>query len=80
MATEDEIRNVKRRHAPGLLSQPGVCGVGIEKDETGSYVLTVHLDSNASDVRKRLPDELEGHPVKYVVSGPFQKLPAAAKK
>ena len=33
MATEEEARAVKRRHSPQLLRQPGVCGVGVEKDE-----------------------------------------------
>jgi len=53
-----------------------VSGVGIEKDESGSYVLAVHLDSDDSETGKDLPEEIEGHPVKYIRSGPFRKLPA----
>ena len=73
MATEEKIRDVKRRHSLHLLKQPGVCGVGVERDEAGDYVLAVHLDDPGA--RANLPDEIEGHPVKYVQSGPFRKLP-----
>lgn len=77
MATEYEVREVKRRYAPHLLKQPGVSGVGVEKDDAGDYVLTIHLDTEDPEVRKTLPDELEGHRVRYVHSGPFRKLPAS---
>jgi hypothetical protein len=79
MATEQEIREVKRRHASRLLSQPGVSGVGIEKDDAGEYVLAVHLDTDNPEADKSLPDEIEGHRVKYIRSGPFRKLPAKDK-
>ena len=72
MATEEKIREVKRRHSMNLLKQPGVSGVGVERDEAGDYVLTIHIDDAAA--RANLPDEIEGHPVKYVHSGPFRAL------
>jgi hypothetical protein len=74
MASEEEVRKIKRRHAPQLLSQPGVCGVGVEKDEHGEYVLVIHLDTHDPEARKRLPKQIEGHPVKFIQSGPFRKL------
>ena len=74
IATEKEIREVKRRHSALLLSQPGVSGVGIEKDDTGEYVLAVHLDADKPEAEKELPAEIEGVPVKYVRSGPFEKF------
>jgi hypothetical protein len=77
MATEEELREVKRRHAPQLLKQPGVCGVGVEKDDSGDYVLAIHLDTDDPEVLKELPDHVEGHRVRYVQSGPFRKLPAS---
>jgi hypothetical protein len=76
MATEDEIRGLKQRHGRELLSQRGVSGVGIERDEAGEYVLAVHLDSDAAEAANKLPQEIEGHRVKYVVSGPFRKFRA----
>ena len=69
---DDAIRNLKRRHAPDLMRRPGVAGVGIERDEEGRDVLTVHLTSDDPAVRADLPDTLEGHPVRYVHTGPFR--------
>jgi hypothetical protein len=74
IATEQEIRDVKHRLSARLLSQPGVSGVGIEKDDAGEYVLAIHLDSEDPEAGKELAAELEGVPVKYVRSGPFRKL------
>ncbi|HEY3027707.1 MAG TPA: hypothetical protein VGJ55_16285 [Pyrinomonadaceae bacterium] len=51
-------------------------GVGIEKDDAGEYVLAVHLNADDPEAGKDLPDEIEGHSVKYIKSGPFRKLPA----
>ena len=51
-------------------------GVGVEKDDTGEYVLAVHLDSNNPAAGKGMPDEIDGCPVRYIRSGPFQKLSA----
>ena len=79
IATEQEIRELKHRHSARLLSQPGVSGVGIEKDDSGEYVLAVHLDSDDPEARKLFPDEIEGHRVKYIKSGPFRKLTANDK-
>ncbi len=74
MATEEEIREVKRRHSPNLLRQAGVCGVGVEKDDKGEYVIALHLDTDDPEVLARLPNQIEGHSVKFIRSGPFRKL------
>jgi hypothetical protein len=74
MSSEEEARAVKRRHSPQLLHQPGVCGVGVEKDEAGNYVIAIHLDTDDPAVRARLPQQIEGYPVKPVLSGPFRKF------
>ena len=70
MGTHDEIRALKDRYSSKLLSTAGVCGVGIEKSGD-DYVLVVHLDD--SKARERLPQQLDGHEIRYVVSGPFSK-------
>ena len=72
MATEAQLREVKRRHSPRLLQMPGVSGVGIEKDDTGEYVLAVHVNTNDTHAEENLPETLEGHRVKVVRSGPFK--------
>jgi hypothetical protein len=74
MGTLDELKLVKRRNSADLLRRPGVCGVDIETDPLGNAVLTVHLETDDPKVRKTLPDKIEGHAVKYVHTGPFQKL------
>ena len=78
MATEEEIRELKRRHSSQLLGRPGVCGVGVERDESGQYLLAVHVDTDDAEVLRGLPEEIEGHAVRYVRSGPFRKLPGDA--
>ena len=74
MATEQELRELKRRHSDRLLRQPGVCGVGVEKDEHGNFVLTLHLETDDPAVRASLPAEIEGHKIRFVHSGPFRKF------
>ena len=74
LATEDEIREVKRRHSAELMRQKGVCGVGVEKDETGEFVIALHLDTDDPAVQARLPKVLEGCRVKLIKSGPFRKF------
>ena len=73
MATLEELKLVKRRNSADLLRRPGVCGVDIEVDPHGAAVLTVHLETNDPNVRKSLPVQIEGHPLKYVHTGPFKK-------
>ena len=80
MATEEEVREVKRRHSAELLGRPGVSGVGVEKGESGDFVIALHLNTDDPKVRAQLPTEIEGHPVKFVVSGPFRKFSQDAKK
>ena len=74
MATEEQAREIKRRHSPRLLQQPGVAGVGVERDAQGNYCISIHLDSDDSAVQAGLPTEIEGCPVKFIHSGPFRKL------
>ena len=71
MADEAALRDIKRRHSAQLRALPGVCGVGIEKDESGTLLLAVHVDASIAGAVDRVPRELEGVPVKIVPSGPF---------
>jgi hypothetical protein len=73
MKPDDKLRDVKRRYAEELLNRPGVCGVSVEGDETGHETLAIHLDTDDPEVRKALPTQIEGYPVKFVRSGPYQK-------
>jgi hypothetical protein len=74
MATEAEARAVKQRHSLELLRQPGVCGVGVEKDANGEFFIALHLDDSDPKIQEQLPKELEGIAVKLLHSGPFRPL------
>jgi hypothetical protein len=67
-----QLREVKARHSRDLLSRPGVSGVGIELDDQGRPSLVVHLDADCPGARESLPDSLEGHALRYLVTGPFR--------
>lgn len=72
MAKEEQVREVKRRHAPDLLKRPGVNGVGVEKDESGQFYLALHVEADNPQAQQGLPQEIDGVPVKVVQSGPFR--------
>ena len=68
-----KVKAVKRKHSAALLRRPGVAGVDIEIDESGHGSLAMHLDTKDPDVKKGLPDVLDGVPVEYVYTGPIRK-------
>jgi hypothetical protein len=73
MASEAQALDIKRRHSARLLNQPGVSGVGVEKDDKGEFVLAVHLDPTQPNAAAAIPNSIEGCPVKRIFSGPFAK-------
>ncbi len=73
MVSEQQVREIKRKHSGRLLQQPGVCGVGVEKGDDGNFVLAIHLDANLPKAGSAIPDSIEGCPVKRLFSGPFTK-------
>jgi len=72
--TADQVRDIKRRHSASLLSQPGICGVGVEKDKAGEHFLAIHVDPDHLEVLKSVPEQIEGCPTKVIASGPFRKF------
>jgi hypothetical protein len=78
MATHDEIRALKDRYGQTLLGTRGVSGVGIERDSESDYKLVVHLADESA--KNDLPEQLDGHKVHYVASGPFVKLPTDSRQ
>ncbi len=73
MASEQQVREIKRKYSGRLLQQLGVCGVGVERGENGSFLLAIHLDGSQSAKTAVIPDSIEGCPVQRVFSGPFVK-------
>jgi len=61
---------VQERHTEALMRIPGVVGTGIGQDEeTGRVVIEVYLEQATPALRQAIPQELEGIPVKRVVTG-----------
>ena len=73
MASEQDVLALKRKYSAQWLRQPGVCGVGVEKDQNGHFVLSVHLDPTHAGPENAIPDSVEGCPVRRIASGPFVK-------
>ena len=67
--SERKIKALKKRYAKKLLAHPNVSGVGVERDESGDYRLVVHLTDDADD----LPAELDGHPLSFIRTEPYEK-------
>lgn len=66
------IREVKAKHESRLLQQPGVVSVGIGQDEAGREVIVVGLARDESKAAARIPETLDGYPVRIQTVGPIQ--------
>jgi len=74
MITKEEATEIKRINSAFLLGLPGVVGVGVSKDDSGSYGLLLHVDSDDQDLLHRLPERIDGCPVRVQLSGRYRKL------
>ena len=74
MATIQEAREIKRKHSAYLLGLPGVVGVGITQDNSGSYGLLVHVEDADQNLLKSLSERIKDCPVKIEISGGYRKL------
>ena len=67
MRTDEGAQAVKRAHSSELLGRPGIVGFGVEHDENGEPILTIHVDSDDRRLLSSLPSQIEEYPVKVVV-------------
>ncbi len=74
MSDGPSIDEVKRRHGPSLLAQPGVTAVAVEQTPGGVPVLTIYVESNEAGQRLAIPSSLDGHPTRVITSGRFKPL------
>ena len=74
MNSEQGINEVKERHRRALFNFPGVVGVGVEQDDTGEFVLTLHVKNDDPEILDQLPREVEGYRVKIIHSGTYRKF------
>ena len=76
MATEEQAREVKRRHSRTLMTRPGVTGVGVQRDESNpsDYFVAVHLDRDDPGLAASLPEKLDDCAVRVVTTdGAYRK-------
>jgi hypothetical protein len=74
MLSEREVSAMKEKLAPQLLSEPGVTGLFVERDDQGEWVLVIGYDGQYPDVPARLRERTQGYSVKFDLRGPFYKL------
>jgi hypothetical protein len=74
METSEEALELKKQHSDYLLGLPGVVGVGVTRDQSGSYSLLVHVDADDDELAKTIRERLKGHSVKIERSGRYRKL------
>jgi len=71
----DDIKTVMEAHVDELMAIPGVVGVAIGALDDGTPCIRVMLLEDTPELRRRIPDELEGHPVDIDVTGPIRAMP-----
>ncbi|MDH3456054.1 MAG: hypothetical protein OER90_04360 [Gemmatimonadota bacterium] len=77
--TRDEERTVPSRtieevlaaHADSLMALPGVIGTALGQCD-GDLCIRVFVTDSSETVRRRIPDQLDGYPVRVEVTGPFR--------
>jgi hypothetical protein len=63
---------IKDRHAPDLMAQPEIIGVGVgAADGHPEQAAVVLFVDSTRPARPRLPETLDGVPVKVVATQPF---------
>lgn len=61
-APTPNLADVLSRHSPSLMAIPGVTGTGEGKRGTQA-ILVVYVGQATPELRKRIPDEIEGYRV-----------------
>jgi hypothetical protein len=74
MATREEAIEIKRKSSAFLLGLPGVEGLGVAEDESGSYCLILQVEEDDPELLQEIPKSIEGCSVKIERSGRYRKL------
>lgn len=70
---EIEIEQIKEKYTSELMAIPGVVGVGIGECE-GNPCIKVFLENDSSDLKAKIPAQLDGFKVDIEVTGPIEAL------
>jgi hypothetical protein len=69
-----DINAVMQAHTAEILAIPGVTGLAISELEDKTPCIWVLVVEESEELARKIPDSLEGHPVKIVVSGEIRPL------
>jgi hypothetical protein len=66
--TNRPIEEVLQEHTPRLMAIAGVVGTAVGSHE-GAPCILVMTSGDSPALREKIPDEIEGHPVRVLVTG-----------
>lgn len=69
-----DINAVMQAHTAEIMAIPGVTGLAISELEDKTPCIWVLVIEESEELARKIPDSLEGHPVKIVVSGEIKPL------
>jgi len=72
--SKPDINQVVDRNASQLMEIPGVTGVAVGALDDGTPCVMVLILEDSDEIKSRLPDTLEGHPVTTFVSGKIEPM------
>jgi hypothetical protein len=70
-----DIKQVMEAHVDELMAIPGVVGVAIGALDDGKPCIRVLVVEDNSEIRSKIPAELEGYPVVIDETGELRALP-----
>ena len=73
MPTRD-INTVKEAHTDELMAIPNVVGVAVGALDDGTPCVLVLLAEETEETKRKIPQKLEGHPVKVLVTGEIKPM------
>lgn len=74
VSTTNDIESVMEVHVPELMSIVGVTAVGIGELPDGSPCIKVYVVKKTDELVRKIPAQLEGHPVVIEESGEIKPL------
>lgn len=69
-----DIKTVMEAHVNELMAVAGVTAVAIGALEDGTPCIKVYVENSNDEIKRRIPKELEGHPVVVEVSGEIRPM------
>lgn len=69
-----DIKAVMENHTAELMAIPGVTGVAVGLSRKKVPCILVLVVRATTEIRERVPREIEGHPVEVMVSGEIRGM------